>query len=71
MSKQREAKPWPVQDVRYVEVALSEVTTRHLHVEFDQGVRIVVANEEQFPLAAKLITFLRKASKSSGKGGLR
>ncbi len=71
MSKQPEAKPWPVQEVCYVEVALSEVTTRHLHIEFDHGIRIVVTNEGQLPLAAKLITFLRKASKSSSKGGLQ
>ncbi|MFC0017460.1 hypothetical protein [Roseibacillus persicicus] len=47
MSKVNRSKPWPVKDVRYVEVAPTGLTTRHLHIEFDHGIRIVVVNENQ------------------------
>ncbi|MGJ8725962.1 MAG: hypothetical protein ACSHYB_15515 [Roseibacillus sp.] len=73
MPKSKRSKPWPVQDVRYVEVALTELTTRHLHVEFDHGIRIVVANEDQLPLAARLIEQLRqevRSNSTAAKGGL-
>ena len=69
MSKKTEPKPWPVDDVRYVEVALSEVSTRHLHVEFAHGIRVVVPQESQLPLAAKLIEFLRWEASRSRKEG--
>lgn len=73
MPKSKRTKPWPVQEVRYVEVALTELTTRHLHVEFDHGIRIVIANENQLPLAARLIEQLRQEVRSNSivaKGGL-
>ena len=73
MPKSKRSKPWPVQDVRYVEVALTELTTRHLHVEFDHGIRIVVANKDQLPLAARLIEQLRqevRSNNTAAKGGL-
>ena len=39
--KNPKTKPWQVKDVRNLEVALSEVTTCHLHIEFDHSIRIV------------------------------
>lgn len=69
MPKSKHPKPWPVQDVHYVEVNLSDLTTRHLHIEFDHGVRIVVANEEQLPLAAQLIEYLRRQANHTQSGG--
>ena len=69
MSQSKHPKSWPVQDVRYVEVNLSELTTRHLYIEFDNGIRIVVASDDQIPLAAKLIGNLRKLANSTSSGG--
>ena len=50
MPKPKRPKSWPVKDVRYVEVSLADLTTRHLHVEFDHGIRIAVSNEGQLSL---------------------
>ena len=69
MPKARRPKPWPVKEVRYVEVSLANLTTRHLHIEFDHGIRIVVANEGQLPLAAQLIEHLRSEANSARNGG--
>ena len=69
MPKSKHPKPWPIQDVRYVEVALSKLSTRHLHIEFDHGIRIVVADEKQIPLAAQLIEHLRRQANLTQKGG--
>jgi len=69
MPKTMHSQSWPVQDVRYVEVALADLTTRHLHIEFDHGIRVVVACEEQLPLAVRLIEQLRQQSNPSQEGG--
>ena len=69
MPKSKLPKSWSVKDVCYVEVALAEVTTRHLHIEFDHGIRIVVADAEQLPLAVRLIEQLRRETNPVRKGG--
>ena len=69
MPHSKHSKHWAVQDVRYVEVALADLTTRHLHIEFDTGIRIVVACDEQIPLAAKLIENLRQQANLAQTGG--
>ena len=69
MPKPKRPKSWPVKDVCYVEVSLADLTTRHLHVEFDHGIRIVVSNEGQLPLAAQLIESLRREANSVRNGG--
>jgi hypothetical protein len=69
MPQSKHPKTWPVQDVRYVEVALADVTTRYLHIEFDHGIRIVVADKEQLPLAVQLIEQLRQQENLSREGG--
>ena len=58
-----------MKDVRYVEVSLSELTTRHLHIEFVHGIRIVIASDHQIPLAAQLIEHLRQQANSIQSGG--
>ena len=68
MPKLKRQKTWPVKDVCYVEVSLADLTTRHLHIEFDHGIRIVVPNEDQLPLAAQLIEQLRHQANSVGNG---
>ena len=69
MPKPKRPKSWPAKDVRYVEVSLADLTTRHLHVEFDHGIRIVVSNADQLPLSAQLIEFLRRETNSARNGG--
>ena len=68
MPKLKCPKPWPVKDVRYIEVSLADLTTRHLHIEFDHGIRIVVPNEDLLPLAAQLIERLRFEANSARNG---
>ena len=69
MPKPKRPKSWPAKDVRYVELSLADLTTRHLHVEFDHGIRIVVSNEDQLPLATQLIESLRREANSARNGG--
>ena len=69
MPKPKRPKSWPAKDARYVEVSLADLTTRHLHVEFGHGIRIVVSNEDQLPLSAQLIEFLRREANSARNGG--
>ena len=69
MPKPKRPKSWPAKDVRYVEVSLADLPTRHLHVEFDHGIRIVVSNADQLPLSAQLIEFLRREANSARNGG--
>ena len=69
MPNSKHPKPWTVQEVRYVEVSLSDLTTRHLHIEFEHGIRIVVASEDQLPLAAQLIEHLRQQANGKQTGG--
>ncbi len=58
--------PWRVAEVTFVEIEISHPTDRQLRVEFECGLRIVIASEGQIPLAARLIETLR-----AGKEGLR
>lgn len=59
MSKKSIPKPWRVSDVTFVEIEISHRTDTQLRVEFDCGLRVVIADERQIPLAARLIAVLR------------
>lgn len=52
-------KPWRVADVTFIEIEISHRTDTQLRVEFDCGLRVVIADERQVPLAARLIETLR------------
>ncbi len=52
-------KPWRVADVTFVEIEIAHRTDTQLRVEFDCGLRVVIADERQIPLAARLIETLR------------
>lgn len=65
MAKKTKSKPWRVADVTFVEIEISHPTDRQLRVEFECGLRIVIAEERQIPLAARLIDTLR-AGKEGG-----
>lgn len=59
MSRKTIPKPWRVADVTFVEIEISHRTDTQLRVEFDCGLRVVIADECQIPLAARLIETLR------------
>jgi len=66
MAKKTHPKPWRVADVTFVEIQIAHPTDRQLRVEFECGLRILIADESQIPLAARLIDTLR-----AGREGLR
>ena len=66
MAKRSIPKPWRVADVTFVEIEISHRTDRQMRVEFECGLRVVIADDSQVPLAARLIETLR-----TGKEALR
>lgn len=65
MQKNESSKIWKAAEVSFVEVELAHPSDRQLRIEFQSGVRLIIVNESQFPLAAKLIHFIRKAEEVS------
>jgi len=61
-SPRSEKKRWAVSDVRFVEVEIASESDRQMRVEFDCGVRVVIAERSQVPLAAAVIDALRGRS---------
>jgi len=59
MAKRSIPKPWRVADVTFVEIEITHRTDRQLRVEFECGLRVVIADDSQIPLAARLIETLR------------
>lgn len=55
----------------FVEVEITHPTQRQIHLVFQNGVRLVIADNCQLPLAAQLIVELRKIERrqSRRKGG--
>ena len=66
MAKRSIPKPWRVADVTFVEIEITHRTDRQMRVEFECGLRVVIADDSQIPLAARLIEALR-----TGKEALR
>jgi len=62
-------KQWPVEDVVFVEVEIQSPRQRQMHVLFENGPRLIIGHSSQIPLAAELISHLRKMDRSP-KGGL-
>ena len=61
-SPRSEKERWAVSDVKFVEVKIASRSDQQMRVEFDCGIRVVIADESQVPLAAAVIDALRKAS---------
>lgn len=59
MAKRSIPKPWRVADVTFLEIEITHRTERQLRVEFECGLRVVIADDRQIPLAARLIETLR------------
>jgi len=68
MPKSISPKPWPVEDVVFVEVEIQSPRERQMHVVFENGPRLIIGHPSQIPLAADLIAYLRKMEQSP-KGG--
>ncbi|MDA7880901.1 hypothetical protein N9A94_01180 [Akkermansiaceae bacterium] len=58
-------KVWKAAEVSFIEVELRHPTDRQLRIEFNCGVRLVIADDSQFPLASKLIHFIRRSEETS------
>lgn len=54
------AKSWPLAEAAFVEVEVSHPRERQMHLIFQNGVRLVISDDSQLPLAAELIVQLRK-----------
>ena len=59
MAKRSIPKPWRVADVTFVEIEITHRSDRQMRVEFECGLRVVIADGSQIPLAARLIETLR------------
>jgi len=51
--------------VTFIEVRIAHPTDRRLRVEFDGGVKLVIARADQIPLAARLIETLRDGKEAA------
>jgi hypothetical protein len=52
-------QPWRVADVTVVEIEIRRPSDRQMRVEFGCGLRLVITDASQVPLAASLIEALR------------
>ena len=59
MSSTSNPDPWRVNDATFVEIEIRNPTDRQLRLEFGCGLRLVITDVGQVPLAAKLIEKLR------------
>ena len=66
MSSSSVPNPWRVADVTFVEIEIRHPSERQMRVEFGCGLRLVITDPSQIPLAAALIEKLR-----TGKEALR
>ena len=60
MPRCKTPKPWSVADVNFVEVEISHPRERQMQLLFENGIQLTVGDDSQIPLAAELITHLRK-----------
>lgn len=51
--------PWRVANATFVEIEIRHPSDRQLRLEFGCGLRLVITDERQIPLAAQLIANLR------------
>ena len=65
MKKSHSSKIWKASEVTFVEVELGRPSDHQLRIEFNCGVRLIIADDSQFPLAAKLIHFIRRSEEVS------
>ena len=68
MPKINPAKPWPLTEAMFVEVEISHPRECQMHLIFQNGVRLVIGDDSQLPLAAELIVQLRKIEREQTGG---
>lgn len=68
MPKTKFTKPWPLADAMFVEVEITHPRERQMHLIFQNGVRLVLGDDSQLPLAAALIVQLRKLERTHQGG---
>ena len=68
MPKINPAKSWPLAEAMFVEVEISHPRERQMHLIFQNGVRLVIGDDSQLPLAAELIVQLRKIERTQTGG---
>jgi hypothetical protein len=68
MPKINPAKPWSLAQAMFVEVEISHPRERQTHLIFQNGVRLVIGDDSQLPLAAELIVQLRKIEREQTGG---
>jgi hypothetical protein len=68
MPKINPAKSWPLAEAMFVEVEISHPRVRQMHLIFQNGVRLVIGDDSQLPLAAELIVQLRKIERTQTGG---
>ncbi len=59
MARKTIPKPWQVTDLNFVEIEITHRSDTQMRIEFACGLRLVIASEEQIPLAARLVDTLR------------
>ncbi len=64
MSTSSVPEPWRVADATFVEIEIRRPSDRQLRVEFGCGLRLVITDSSQVPLAACLIETLRTGKES-------
>jgi len=65
MDKSHPSKVWKVAEASFIEVTLEHPSDRQIRIEFNNGVRLVIAHESQFALAGALINFIRRSEEVS------
>jgi len=68
MPKNTSAKSWPLAEAMFVEVEVTHPCEHQMHLLFQNGVRLVIGDDSQLPLAAELIVQLREIERTQ-KGG--
>jgi hypothetical protein len=68
MPKTKSTKPWPLADAMFVEVEITHPRERQMHLIFQNGVRLILGDDSQLPLAAALIVQLRKLERTHQGG---
>ena len=66
MPKIKSAKPWPLADAMFVEVEITHHRERQMHLIFQNGIKLIIGDDSQLPLAAELISQLRRIEDQEG-----
>ncbi len=71
MPTPKHPKPWSLDETLFVEVEIAHPREHQMHLVFQNGTHLVIANDSQLPLAAELIIALRQIERRNAhrKGG--